>query len=80
MVLKILNAPSRDDFLAGPHGISTWRDPETGQIYVNKTILETFIMKDILFEILSFTGKLDFLKVKSGVSILFVNRILFKEK
>lgn len=32
--LNILNAPKREDLLAGPHGISTWRDPNTDQLFL----------------------------------------------
>ena len=28
--LNITNKPSRADFMSAPHGISTWRDPDTG--------------------------------------------------
>lgn len=32
--LNISNPPSTPEFMIGPHGISTWKDPKTGQITV----------------------------------------------
>ena len=28
--LNITNPPATPDFMASPHGISTWKDPKTG--------------------------------------------------
>ena len=28
--LNITNPPTTPDFMASPHGISTWKDPKTG--------------------------------------------------
>ena len=32
--LNITNAPSRQDFMINPHGLSTWRDPHTGKTFM----------------------------------------------
>ena len=29
--MKIVNAPDREDWLSAPHGISAWKDINTGQ-------------------------------------------------
>ena len=32
--LNITNAPTTSDFMASPHGISTWKDPKTGRLII----------------------------------------------
>ncbi|XP_045159584.1 serum paraoxonase/arylesterase 2-like [Mercenaria mercenaria] len=34
MTLNMSNVPSRTDFLSAPHGITTWRDPDTDQLFL----------------------------------------------
>ncbi|XP_060596918.1 serum paraoxonase/arylesterase 1-like [Ruditapes philippinarum] len=34
ITLNMTNIPSREDFLSSPHGITTWRDPNTDQLFL----------------------------------------------
>lgn len=34
MTLNMTNVPTRSDFLSAPHGITTWRDPDTDQLFL----------------------------------------------
>ncbi|KAL4236461.1 hypothetical protein ACF0H5_004847 [Mactra antiquata] len=34
MTLNISNAPSRSDFMSAPHGITTWRDTDTDELFL----------------------------------------------
>ncbi|XP_060580720.1 serum paraoxonase/arylesterase 1-like [Ruditapes philippinarum] len=72
--LNITNAPARNDFMSKPHGLSTWRDPNTGKRYLyvishaTEESIEAFEIEDDL--------NLRYLKTFTDSSFRFVNDLV----
>lgn len=72
--LNVTNPPDRHDFMAHLHGLSSWRDPQTGQLYLyvishgSQDRVEVFQVQDTL--------ELKYIKTITDSSFTFVNDLL----
>jgi hypothetical protein len=48
VTLNIRNEPNREEFLAGIHGITYWRDPKSGQENLLVALLFCLLISDIV--------------------------------
>lgn len=73
--MKIINQPIRSDFLGGVHGITTWKDPSTGQLFLYAL---THPEKEDMIEVFEITSptELTYIRTITDPAFTFMNDLV----
>lgn len=74
--LTITNAPERSDFMAAPHGITTWKDPETGELFLYVLCHPTAEDRVEVLEVLTESLALKYVKTITDPLFTFMNDLV----
>jgi len=75
VTLNMTNAPDRPDFMASPHGMTTWRDPDTDQLFVYVITHPVPEDKIEVFEV-SKSLTLQYVKTITDPNFIFMNSLV----